>query len=243
MDLTVSKEKLAHIQSNLKINHGTFIEEYQEQLLSVKYLTGNEQVLELGGNIGRNALIIATILNNNNNNKFVTLETNSQFCSQLMENKLTNNLDFNIVNSALSNRKLIQKKNQGPSGDWLSIPSDILYPGYEYVNIVSFTELENTYDVTFDTLIVDCEGAFLYILQDFPDMLKDIKLIIIENDYQPSKNYSAISKKKWVDNKLIENNFKIDFTHKAPHEPDIGMIMQKAGQLCYDNFYEVWKKK
>lgn len=196
MDLADSKKKLTHIQSKLKLNHGTLLEEYQEQLLSVNYLTGNEQVLELGGNIGRNALIIATILNNNNNNKFVTLETNSEFCSQLMENKLSNNLDFHIVNSALSKRKLIQKKVQGPSGDWLTIPSDILYDGYEFVDIISFTELENIYDVKFDTLIVDCEGAFLYILQDFPDMLKNIKLIIIENDYQSIGDSSAISKKK-----------------------------------------------
>lgn len=49
-------------------------------------------------------------------------------------------------------------------------------------------------------------------------------------------------KKKWVDNKLIEKNFKLDFAHRAPHGPDIGMRMQQAGQLCYDNFYEVWKK-
>jgi hypothetical protein len=34
--------------------------------MTVKYLTGNEKVLELGANIGRNSLIISYILNCNN---------------------------------------------------------------------------------------------------------------------------------------------------------------------------------
>ena len=33
--------------------------------MAVRYLTGNEKVLEFGGNIGRNSLVIAHILNNN----------------------------------------------------------------------------------------------------------------------------------------------------------------------------------
>lgn len=34
----------------------------------------------------------------------------------------------------------------------------------------------------FDVLIVDCEGAFLGICQDFPELLREAKLIIIEMD-------------------------------------------------------------
>jgi bifunctional polynucleotide phosphatase/kinase len=47
----------------------------------VKYLTGNEKVLEIGGNIGRNSLIIAYILGNRNN--FVTLECDENIAKQL----------------------------------------------------------------------------------------------------------------------------------------------------------------
>ena len=50
--------KLKNIQSQLKIDFGSFNDEFPEQLMAVRYLTGNEKVLEFGGNIGRNSLKI-----------------------------------------------------------------------------------------------------------------------------------------------------------------------------------------
>lgn len=61
----------------------------------VRYLTGNEKVLEIGGNIGRNSLVIASILKENS---LVTLETVDTFASQLTENKELNHLSFYIEN-------------------------------------------------------------------------------------------------------------------------------------------------
>jgi hypothetical protein len=40
-----------------------------------------------------------------------------------------------------------------------------------------------TLTMCFDTLVLDCEGAFYYILQDTPEILEGIKLLIMENDY------------------------------------------------------------
>ena len=48
--------KIKNIHSKLKIKHGSFDEELPEQKMAVKYLNGNEKVLEIGGNIGRNSL-------------------------------------------------------------------------------------------------------------------------------------------------------------------------------------------
>ena len=50
-------DKIQSIHSRLKITHGTLDEEFPEQKMAVRYLTGNEKVLEIGGNIGRNSLI------------------------------------------------------------------------------------------------------------------------------------------------------------------------------------------
>ena len=63
-------DKITNIQSKLNIKYGTFYDELPEQKMVVRYLNGNEKVLEIGGNIGRNSLIISSILGNNN---FVTL--------------------------------------------------------------------------------------------------------------------------------------------------------------------------
>ena len=71
----------------------------------------------------------------------------------------------------MSKKKLIQR-------GWETKPSDILEEGYKWVNILNFDELQNKYKIEFDTLILDCEGAFYFILKDSPEILNNIKLII-----------------------------------------------------------------
>ena len=79
--------KLSNIHSKLKLKHGSFNEELPEQKMVVRYLTGKEKVLD----IGRNSLIIASIIDNKN---FLTLESDTNIFNQLNENKNLNNLNF-----------------------------------------------------------------------------------------------------------------------------------------------------
>ena len=209
--------KLANIHSKLQIKYGSFNEELPEQKMVVRYLTGNEKVLEIGGNIGRNSLIIGQMLKKNDNTNFVTLESDANIAQQLQENRDVNNLSFLIESSALSKRKLIQK-------GWDTIESDTLLEGYQNVNTITLEELYAKYNIVFDTLVLDCEGAFYYILMDMPEILDNIKLIIMENDYY------EISKKIYIDKILIQNNFIIDYTESGGWGP------------CYNNFFEVWRK-
>jgi FkbM family methyltransferase len=187
-------------------------------MMAVRYLTGNEKVLEIGGNIGRNSLIIASILNSNNNNNFISLESDTEIANQLLHNKNKNNLDFLVENSALSKRNLIQKS-------WDTIVSDVLLEGYKRVNIINFEQLKEKYNINFDTLVLDCEGAFYYILLDMPEILDNIKLIIMENDYLNE------SHKKFIDNVLRENGFALDYVEGGGW-----------GHFA-NNFFEVWKKQ
>jgi FkbM family methyltransferase len=211
----IIKNKLLDLHKNLKLDFGNFSEEFPEQMMVIRYLKGDEKVLEIGGNIGRNSLIIASILNNNNN--FVSLECDYNIFNQLKHNKEKNNLNFYIENSALSKRKLIQK-------GWDTIPSEEVLADYKPVNIISWEELNNKYNINFDTLVLDCEGAFYYILMDMPEILNNIKLIVMENDYWD------ITKYNYVNNKLKENNFILDYFEKGGWGP------------CENNFFEVWKK-
>jgi FkbM family methyltransferase len=213
----IIKDKLLDLQKNLTLDFGSFLDEFSEQMMAVRYLKGDEKVLEIGGNIGRNSLIIASILNKNNNNNFVSLECDYDICNQLKHNKEKNKLNFYIENSALSKRNLIQK-------GWNTVVSDKVLVGYKPVNIISWEELNNKYNINFDTLILDCEGAFYYILIDMPEILNNIKLIVMENDYWD------ITKYNYVNNKLKENNFILDYFEKGGWGP------------CTNNFFEVWKK-
>jgi FkbM family methyltransferase len=209
--------KLSHFQNKLNLDFGTFLDEYPEQMMAVRYLTGNEKVLEIGGNIGRNSLIIASILNSNNNNNFVSLESDTEISNQLLHNKNKNNLNFFVENSALSKRNLIQKS-------WDTIVSDVLLDGYKKVNIINFEQLKEKYSIDFDTLVLDCEGAFYYILLDMPEILDNINLIIMENDYLDE------SHKKHIDTVLRAKGFIIDYIEGGGW-----------GHFA-NNFFEVWKK-
>jgi len=207
--------KMQNIHSKLKIKYGNFDQEVPEQKMAITYLTGNEKVLELGGNIGRNSLVIASILHDSRN--LVTLESDLIIAEQLIENKELNNLNFIIEGSALSKRKLIQK-------DWNTEISDVLKEDYKWVNTITFDELKNKYNIDFDTLVLDCEGAFYYILIDMPEILNNINLIIMENDYHD------VSYKQYIDLTLLNNNFYRDYV-------EVG-----GWGCCNNNFFEVWKK-
>jgi FkbM family methyltransferase len=207
-------KKISHFHNTLTLRHGLFEEELPEQKMAVKYLTGNEKVLELGSNIGRNSLIIGSIVKNNN---FVSLEPDYNIFKILEDNRNINNLSFHIENLALSKQKLIQR-------GWETKPSDILEEGYKWVNILNFDELQNKYKIDFDTLILDCEGAFYFILKDSPEILNNIKLIIMENDY------IDINHKIYINSILKQYNFFNVYTEGG------------GWGCCANNFFEVWKK-
>jgi len=78
---------------------------------------------------------------------------------------------------------------------------------------------------------LDCEGAFYFILMDMPEILNNINLIIMENDYHD------ISHKKYIDEVLIKNNFYVDYSEKGCE------LAKHIFPQTYDNFYEIWKRR
>ena len=209
--------KLLHCHSSFKLNYGTFSEELPEQVMALLFLKGDEKVLEIGGNIGRNSLIISSIIDSNN---LVVVESDKDIAKQLDENRVANNLNFKIVDKALSKHKLIQK-------GWTCIKSDVVHPGYKEVDIISYKSQHN---IVFDTLVIDCEGAFSQMLLEMPDILENIKTLIIENDFY---NYDH---KKYVDSVLKKNNFDVVFSSPLLEFPDLFPNTR-------DQFYQVWKRQ
>lgn len=216
-------KKLEIIHSKVQMKYGDMKDELPEQRIALRYLTGNERVLELGSNVGRNSMIIAYILKQKNNNKFVTLESDPESARMLEENMKANGFKFHIVSAALSKRRLVQK-------GWNTIESDVDIAGYNRVETVTLKDINQKYRVNFDTLIVDCEGAFYYILKDMPEILNNVNLIIMENDYYNPEH------KKYVDDTLKKNKFMV-----AYHEP----LTTHEGLFphCRNQFYQVWKRQ
>jgi FkbM family methyltransferase len=209
---------LLKMQKEINLQFGEWDEEMPETLMSSLWLKGNEKVLEIGGNIGRNSLIIGKLLQDSRN--LVTMECGPKFAEQLEINRDNNNLHFHIEKSALSKRKLIQYK-------WTVFESLVeeIPEGFERVQTITLPELRAKYPIEFDTLILDCEGSFYTIILDYPEILDNIKLVIVENDYK------KLEEKQYVDKMLIERGLKCVYSDSGGWLHD---------HPCVNNFYEVW---
>ncbi len=73
---------------------------------------------------------------------------------------------------------------------------------YVEVKIFLYSQIKNNYD----TLVLDCEGAFYNICIDFPEILQGVNMVIIENDFL------NVEHKTYVDNLLKKNGLKSIYT-------------------------------
>lgn len=174
---------IARIHDQLHFVGGRLTDEWPEQTMVVRFLDPNATVLEIGSNIGRNTLMIASVLADSAN--LVTMECNPAAVEILRCNRIANDFAFRIEPSALSCRPLIQR-------GWETIPADEVRPGWRPVSTITFAELVAKHGITFDTLVADCEGALFYILKDDPAMLDGISTVILEADYPSVEHKSSV---------------------------------------------------
>lgn len=170
-----------------------------EQLCVLKYLNQDSKVLELGGNKGRVSLIVATILNDDS--KFVTIEPTKDIASINKKNRDINCFNYNIETNILSKTPKYLERNSYDSV--ANKTHEEVKDNYEKIDNITFEALQNKYNIIFDTLIIDCEGAFYNIMIDFPNILNSIKIIIIENDFDTKYHYEEVL------NFFIKNSFEL----------------------------------
>ena len=233
------QNKIANIHEKMAKDEfygGSLLEEYPEQLMSARFLNKNSKVLEIGANIGRNTAVIASMLENPGK-QFVTLECDPKSCAILRDNQCRMQLDFNIVNAALSYRRMFQK---GWSTLSLQKEQDeakieaLKKEGWFEVNTITFEKIEDDFDIKFDTLVLDCEGSFYQILLDNEKILDYIKLILVENDYD------SLQKKETVDRIIKKRGFQRIYVKKGFwHDNWTYFTNWKHSADC---LYEVWAK-
>jgi FkbM family methyltransferase len=213
--LDYATERLQLIHSKLRLIHGSLLEEFPEQLMTAMFLPEDAKVLELGGNVGRNSCVIASILNDSSN--LVTMESCPKSAKLLKKNRDFNGLRFHIEVAAISKIPLIQS-------EWNSMPSTVDVPGFFRVNTMTFDEVQKKYGMEFNTLVADCEGALYNILLDDPEMLRNMKLIIIENDFRDFQNML--------------------FVHDLFKRYGLELVYNREGgwEPCYHYFYQVWSR-
>lgn len=199
--LTNPIEIIEDIHNNIWILGGNIKDEYPEQLLAVKYIEPDDKVLEIGSNIGRNSCVISSILNDSRN--LVTLESMKQTYNTCLLNKKINNYQFNIENKALSYIPLQQS-----GWDTTPIIDNVIIDGSFQVETITYEDLLAKYNIDFNVLVLDCEGAIYYILKSNPSILTNINKIIIENDFVYPEHF------EYVQSLFFEYGFKVFYSGK-----------------------------
>lgn len=215
-------DRIAYIRRQLVLTGGSLNDEMAEQMMAVRHIRADAKVLELGANIGRNTLTIASLLADDSN--LVTLECDPAAVEMLRNNRYLNGMGFHIEPSALSYRKLMQR-------GWETLPGDELREGYRWVSTITVEELRAKYPIAFDTLVADCEGSLYFILSDNDTLLTGITTVILESDYLDADHKRAVEEifTRYGLEKVYSEALEIDWAHNFPPE-------------CTDSFFEVWKR-
>jgi FkbM family methyltransferase len=216
---TNATERVQALHRQFNFDFGTLDHEFPEQVLAAWFVKSDAKVLEIGGNIGRNSLVLSSVLDTTDN--LVVLESHPDYVPQLVHNLRQNGFATRVEGSALSYSKLLQH-------GWDTIPESAateVHKDWKEVPTITMEQLEEKYQIQFDTIVADCEGALYFIFKDCPSVLDNIRMVIMENDY------SDIDRKNMVDSILTMKGFTRTHHQAGGWGP------------CYEFFYEVWEKK
>lgn len=197
------KNKLRELILNKKefiINHK---EEIYEQALVANFLPENSTVLELGGRTGTVSQCINKKLINKSNH--LVIEPNNSFKNNL-EN-LSQKLGFNLYMGVISSKPMYAEIwKHGKPNKYMNDNVEILRSipiidnqdikkisnKHEIITLNEYSninQLESKFNLKFDTIVSDCEGALPYIFEQNPQLYEQIKYIQLEWDsFKVSEN-------------------------------------------------------
>lgn len=152
--------------NSLLFHYGSSFSNYEfpERVLINKYISKENKILELGACVGVISCFSNKLLENKTNH--VVLEPNPNMQGLLQKNKELNNSKFNIEQGILSLKKS-EKLYFGPDYLGSSIFHQNSLDDSLEVKTVSIEKLSFKYNIIFDTLIMDIEGAEVEVLSDF----------------------------------------------------------------------------
>ena len=184
---------------NEKINNKTW--EFSEQELLGKYVKKNDNILQLGGNIGASCICVDKIIDKKNKN--ICVEPNPKIINVLKKNKEFNKSNFHIIYGAISenqNLKLSDEVAYPNPDDYNFYGSKVLNDGNINIKTYSLHQIQDIKKI--NVLFADCEGCLEKFIDEYEGFLKQLRLIIYEADQGHLCDYKKIKKI------LLNNNFK-----------------------------------
>ena len=188
-----------------RITRGYFAEgniEKDEQYLVKKYIAPHATVLELGANLGIVSCVTNQLLSHPE--RQVVVEANPTIIPFLETNRANNRCSFQIENCVVSHQKEIPFffGNSISSGGIINKNSDGTDQSV-VVQGITFDALQKKHNLTFDTLVMDIEGAEYNLLKEINPYLNQFELIIFEQ--HPSiLNHDQLQE---INQLLLQNNF------------------------------------
>jgi FkbM family methyltransferase len=198
-------------------------QEINEQQMIAAVLDGDEVVLELGACIGRTTIVIGHLLIGKGG-RLVTVESNPDNIPRLTSAVRSSGIaNIQISSKPISKHRVVVRRwdsktvadDEAPPEGWLEVPTTTL------------NELRTSHSVNaFDTLVIDCEGAFYEIVRDFPDIMNGVTKVMIENDF------------------TIKSQ--ADYVHSAFRKHGLEPIWSANGgmprHVCKSCFWQIWRK-
>lgn len=167
--------------------HGQYIPyeriEVQEQHDANGYIRPDDKVLEIGARYGGVSITINKILKNKRDH--VAVEPDSRVWEAIEKNRDRHWCEFQICKGAISERPL--KINDGGYEGFGNYTSEENDGNIELFKISDF-------NIDFNVLVVDCEGAFENFYNENKDFFKHLRLILYERDRKEHCDYDYLEK-------------------------------------------------
>lgn len=161
--------------------------EKEERYLIDKYISPDDSIIELGGNVG----VISNLINKklSDKKKHIVFEPNPNLIKYLNINKKLNSAQYEIIEGIISK----EPSNFYISDNILSSSIKVKTNNKIIPNNYSLYEILSNVSYNINTLIMDIEGAEIELIDDFS--LLDFSKLIIE--FHPNKTkHSEINKAK-----------------------------------------------
>lgn len=186
--------------------------EFSTRYLASKYINKDAKVLELGARYGTASVYIDKLLTNSKT-QLVCVDPDKYIEKCLEYCKKVNNANFNYFIGAISKKELFLTYNGcGWENKTYELPPNNIRN--EKINTITFEDIQNKFNINFDVLVADCEGALLDFLIENVEHIDNFKTIIYEEDggINHPINGTTIDYNKITD-LLISKNYKLVETY------------------------------
>jgi len=175
--------------------------EAESRYMAVKWIPKNATVLEVGARYGSVSCAISRVLEQSG--KLVSVDADDSVWEYLERNRANFKCNFHIAKGLLGKRDGRIKKNHygtvaftedmhNDAGDTIPGDAGLIVPHF------TVADLENKHSLKFNVANFDCEGCLPHVLKDFPELVKQLKLLIIEvHDFLEDETVANLTTNGW----------------------------------------------